>query len=804
VALVVLAADALAAAPDPERVREAIESSKAYLRRTQQPDGSWPNVALGGDPTGLCTLALLNAGEKPESNVIQKALEHIRKRPLGNTYEVSLELMVLCAAEPRKDVGEIAKRVKWLVDSQIRTGNRAGMWNYGNRAGTGDNSNSQFALLGLYEAERALKRLKIPSPIPARTWDLALEHWSTSQNDNGSWGYMSKGDQGYGAMTCAGIASMIIAAGHVQGTSAVLAGDRVTCCADRQENKHAQRIRNGLNWLGNTSLFTSRGNPAYYYYMYALERVGRMTGKRFIGSNRSDWYREGINHLMELHQRGGGFKPGRVHGEHVPHVATSFALLFLAKGNRPILLGKLKYAGNDWNNHPSDALVLTQFVEEKWQRDLSWYEIDSATATADDYQQAPVIYISGSKGLPFMRDPAQAAMIGAALREYIDRGGFIYAEACCDDSAEFDRDFRAFMQGSVFENVAANEFQDVRDDHEVWFFEQQDEKTRQRMRELYGGLWSDGDGWLREIRRGCRTAVIYCSRPPRPRDLAAVAPSCFWELQASLGRDDKLPDAVTANVTAALELGVNIMAYATGRQVKDKLKALADENATANVASDRAMLDIRQAIYDGTWNAAPGALKELQRRLQQHAGVQVPTDRREIDILDPKLFDHHLLFLHGRNGFKFTEKQREQLRQYVERGGTIMADAVCAAEPFDKAFREEMRQIFKDRALGAIPKDHKLLTDEAGGFDLVTKKVKLRRPARGGADAAAGPLRSTEVETSPELEGIAFENGRYGVIYSKYDLSCSLEGQKSVKCPGYDSEDAAKIAVNIVLYSMAP
>ena len=104
----------------------------------------------------------------------------------------------------------------------------------------------------------------------------------------------------------------------------------------------------------------------------------------------------------------------------------------------------------------------------------------------------------------------------------------------------------------------------------------------------------------------------------------------------------------------------------------------------------------------------------------------------------------------------------------------------------------------------AVAADHKLFTDQAGGFDL-KDKVKLRLPPR-VADPEAVPgqrMRIAEGQT-PKLEAIAFENGRLGVIYSPYDLSCSLEGQQSAKCPGYDSDDAAKIAVNIVLYSMAP
>ena len=51
----------------------------------------------------------------------------------------------------------------------------------------------------------------------------------------------------------------------------------------------------------------------------------------------------------------------------------------------------------------------------------------------------------------------------------------------------------------------------------------------------------------------------------------------------------------------------------------------------------------------------------------------------------------------------------------------------------------------------------------------------------------------------PFLEGIEV-NGRYVVIYSKYDISCSLERQASVACTGYLHEDAVKIGINVIRY----
>ena len=54
---------------------------------------------------------------------------------------------------------------------------------------------------------------------------------------------------------------------------------------------------------------------------------------------------------------------------------------------------------------------------------------------------------------------------------------------------------------------------------------------------------------------------------------------------------------------------------------------------------------------------------------------------------------------------------------------------------------------------------------------------------------------------SPLLEGIEID-GRYAVIYSRHDISCALEHQASLSCDGYVEADAARLAVNVVLYSM--
>jgi hypothetical protein len=51
------------------------------------------------------------------------------------------------------------------------------------------------------------------------------------------------------------------------------------------------------------------------------------------------------------------------------------------------------------------------------------------------------------------------------------------------------------------------------------------------------------------------------------------------------------------------------------------------------------------------------------------------------------------------------------------------------------------------------------------------------------------------------LEGIKID-GRWVVVYSKYDLGCAIEGHKSADCLGYDKESALRIASAVVLYAL--
>jgi hypothetical protein len=58
-------------------------------------------------------------------------------------------------------------------------------------------------------------------------------------------------------------------------------------------------------------------------------------------------------------------------------------------------------------------------------------------------------------------------------------------------------------------------------------------------------------------------------------------------------------------------------------------------------------------------------------------------------------------------------------------------------------------------------------------------------------------------KTLPFLEGIKLQ-GRWVLLYSKYDIGCALERHQSADCLGYHPDSALKIAGAAVLYALRP
>ena len=745
-----------------DQVRSAIDGGIKYLLNEQnEKRGSWNEIPrYPGGVTALCTLALLNSGVEPSDPQIQKALAFLRKIKPTQTYSASLQTMALCAATPRQDLVQIQNNVNWLESIQ----QPGGQWSYAEPEG-GDNSNSQFAILALHEAER------VGATVKQETWEKAAEYWKSCQNPSGSWGYQKGWDVGLGSMTCAGIAAMVICNGRVDNPNATIENGLVQCC---QPPEDENRLEDGLTWLGNN--FSVRRNPGrrgagstwHYYYLYGLERVGRLTARRLIGEH--DWYREGAEFLISQQDHFNHSWVGQGHAENQPHIASALALLFLSKGRRPVLMGKLQHGPEeDWNNHQSDIAHLTARVEKLWGLDLTWQIFNPEEATVDDLLQAPVLFVSGSKS-------PQLGGTEQKIRGYLDRGGFLFAEACCVDGGPFERGFRNFLD-RVFPEQEYK-LRRAGPEHPIWRVE---ELVRPES-PYVGRLWT--------VEYGCRTCVVF----------SEIDLSCYWELYGQ-GRMRGLPEVVAGRLADANSVGVNVVAYATNREPKGKEESFAGTGRLIelNAAGSRGTIQIAKLQHGGGCNDAPGALVNLLRAATQgDLQLRVSTNEFPVSADDPSLRRFHLAFMHGRHDFKFTPGERAALLEYLTFGGTLFADSICASKEFAAAFRRELKSIFPADSLRRIPVTDPLYSSAPGGYDI--HQVNRRDPA---PQQANQPLRSRVRKVEPELEGIQID-GRWAVIFSPYDISCALEQHESLECRGYTRKDAARIGLNVLMYTLNP
>ena len=763
------------------QVKLSIEQGRKFLISQQAQDGSW-SVPGGADArigvTSLCVLALANSGMISQDPPLRRGLQFLRKVTQQDlqggyeTYQTSLLIMALVAGRERSDFPRIAAHAQRLEAGQL-TKRFPGGWGYHlneNQAigGGPDPSNTQFAILGLRES------VEIGYAVDRETWLKAQEYWNGWKSIDGGWGY-TKGVNSRGSMTVAAIASLAIVQQMLQDDEGVAADGTPPCCNDVPIDRNLQ---GGINWLARN--FSVHENPAagtwVLYYVYGIERAGRLSGQRFFGDH--DWYREGTHYLIQTQSQIDGSWLGVGPFENHPTIATCYSLLFLSKGLAPVLINKLKYGprmpnnlnetvDNNWNRHPRDVRNLTDLIGNlpKWPKLLTSQELDLERAvrsgSVNALLQAPVLLITGAKALAFNAEETKL------LRDYLEEGGFIFACPTCD-SREFEPSFRELVTKLM--PPGEGELKPLPAEHPVYRSE--------------FPLQSDTVPLL-GVDFGCRTSIIYS-----PEDLG-----CLWDLWMKVDPPKRNVNLKT-KIVRATQIGVNIMAYATFREPPDKTQVrevIAGKNDLD--AIERGLLQIAQIKHDGAWNTAPRALRNLLVALNENVGPQASTRIEDLSLADKNLFRYPVIYMHGRNRFSVPPEERADLVRYLEQGGVLFADSCCGSKAFDKSFREFLGQLFPDNKLERIPITNEIFTEKIG-HDI----KQLRRRTMEGADNASGGNFTTRT-AEPILEGIELD-GRYAVIYSKYDISCALERQNSGNCEGYLPEDAAKLGTNIILYSM--
>lgn len=326
------------------QIDAAIRKGLGWLK--SQPSRSGVPGNRLDDTNELVLYTLLHGGIASSDPAVGELLRHIVDRDADRVYNVALGAMGLAKLDRAGYQWKIAQHAQFLVDNQCENG----QWAYGSpvewdprvtgewvvqKSGlyglkyppgyrsvpgkpasggrkiairqrgrvtkTGDNSNAQYAALGL----RACSEAEVQ--IDPRCLADGLRWWEGDQNKDGGWGY-SRGedDAGRATMTAGGIGSLVIFRWMLHKPWA--------------EEAH---VKKGMEWLD--ANVKARLPKWHIYYLYGIERAGMLYGTDLIGTR--DWYDEGAEWLIEHQADNGSWR-------NVPD--TCFAILFLKRATAPL------------------------------------------------------------------------------------------------------------------------------------------------------------------------------------------------------------------------------------------------------------------------------------------------------------------------------------------------------------------------------------------------------------------------------------------------------------------------------------
>jgi hypothetical protein len=297
---------------DPGDVR-LIESMTLRLMGGQTPNGGW---SYHCPETG--------------SAEVQRLAEHLRQQnELRARRELSSEGRTVTREEVRaKDMPKrTIKDLPREIQEQLPLVNRAVAANDG--ANREDNSNTQFATLGLWVG----RRYGLPVEEAIKRIDA---HFRLSQHADGGWSYHSmpgdlrRGGGGGGnstaTMTAAGLLGLAVAYGSA--VEMKDGKDKHDPAKDRQLQAALVALGTAIGHpVGKTGMPVPVAGGKSYYFLWSLERVAVALDLETIG--KKNWYLWGAEVLV-VNQR----PDGTWQGEYPQGgVDTCFALLFLRRAN---------------------------------------------------------------------------------------------------------------------------------------------------------------------------------------------------------------------------------------------------------------------------------------------------------------------------------------------------------------------------------------------------------------------------------------------------------------------------------------
>jgi len=201
--------------------------------------------------------------------------------------------------------------------------------------------------------------------------------------------------------------------------------------------------------------------------------------------------------------------------------------------------------------------------------------------------------------------------------------------------------------------------------------------------------------------------------------------------------------------------------------------------ATVNQLSSKYGFARLQYDGGGDWYNDPEVLPNLAKYVNSILGTNFPVDQSVVRASDPKLFDSPFVYLTGHGNIRFTDREVDNLRNWMKRGGFMFADDDYG---MDASFRREVKRIFPELELIELGSDHPLFKSF---YDFSKGMPKIHEHDK----------------KEPQAFGIFDESGRMMLLYTyETNISDGWADPSTHKNPPEVRETAFRFGTNIVYY----
>ncbi len=202
----------------------------------------------------------------------------------------------------------------------------------------------------------------------------------------------------------------------------------------------------------------------------------------------------------------------------------------------------------------------------------------------------------------------------------------------------------------------------------------------------------------------------------------------------------------------------------------------------------RAFFFTRIKYNSGDWNTDQRMPSNLLHSLLQYTTIEVDSREKVITLDSNELFESPFCYLSGHKLVSFNQKERDNLKKYIQNGGFLFADD-CNHDIdglFAKSFEAEMTEIFGQNTLKKIPNHHPIYKSFFRFPDgPPTASVELNG---WGDDLVHDYLKAIEI------------NGKIGVLYSNKDYGC--EWDYDFRNKRWLAKDNTRFGINIIIYAL--